>query len=196
MSKLVENRPARLRVEVLVLYPHTAKGKEPVPYEKKQQSTDTTKKLMLEAFHYLIDEYGCVLTKQMIGSLTYKFTYQNTTTGVVITYDVQEQYIDADLYRLSNGKITPNLTRALFTGEKSNGFSLGYIVKTRNPHEMLLPLYTYEPNSIFRSAGGFSKYVETCANQLKQYGDQILRGDFSSFQELEKSFREDYARNK
>lgn len=165
---------------------------------KKQKAISANlRKIMLNKFQFLIDEYDCKLIEQVDDSLFYQLTYKNSTTGVIVTYDAREQYIDIDLYRLVNGQIIKNLMHALKGNETINGFSLDYIVKKKTLRDttQILSIHEYGKDADFTSPEGFSKYLDLFTTNLKKYAGHILKGDFTDFKHLDVEFRRDYHQN-
>lgn len=165
---------------------------------KKQKTTSTgLRKIILDEFKFLIDDFGCELVEQTDDTLFYQLVYKNSTTGVVITYEAREQYINIELYRLINGQIVKNLMHALRSNEMINVFSLDYILKKKalGNKDQILPIHEYGEDAGFFSLGGFSEYVELFTTNLKKYASHILTGDFSDFKNLDAEFRKDYYQN-
>ena len=142
-----------------------------------------------QGFLFLVNEYDFRLVETTEDTFFYKLVFKNKTTGVVVLYENRDQVIEVLLYRLRNGEIIKNITRALRSNEKMNAFNLNFIVQFKNPSDIPLPIHEYPDNSdMFKD--GYSKYVNLYVRNLKKYADEILRGDFSSFIELEEQFRD------
>ncbi len=107
--------------------------------------------MLLKTFQFLIDDFDCQLTNQVDEALNSQFEYKNSTTGIVISYEKREQYIRIDLYRLVDGQIVKNITRALKSNEPLNGFSLDYLMKIKDPtkRDIVLPIHKYGEDSEF-----------------------------------------------
>lgn len=162
---------------------------------KRNLKSTGVRKTIFEAFQFLTKEFDYKFEKQVSEPLIYEIVYKSSSTGVVVTYENKEQYIKIDLYKLIDGKIVKNLMHELRSGEPINGFSLEYIIKTKMPKDQILPVHEYGDDSEFYKGNGFSKYVDLFVVNLKKYATDILKGDFSSFENLDAQFRDDYYKN-
>ena len=137
------------------------------------QSIFTQKCLM--RFEYL-STYGFELADITRDSYGSEVTYKNRTTGVKVSFEVRENEIFVYLIRLIDGE-TPDYLDA-----PSRWFYLDNLVKLRSP-----------PTNVPRKEGGdwftpddVDRFLTVYAELLKEYGEDVLRGDFSVFYELER----------
>ena len=163
--------------------------------KKKNTPPSGLRKIIFDTFQFLITEFDYELIEQTSEVMFYKLVFKNSTTGVVVMYESREQYIDIDLYKLIDGQIVKNVTHALISKEKIKGFRLDSIMKARNIRKQILPIHKYGEDSEFHGDNGLSKWVALFAENLRSYAADILNGDFSSFEELDAQFRENYYKN-
>ncbi|MCP4142556.1 MAG: hypothetical protein GY755_20140 [Chloroflexi bacterium] len=143
---------------------------------------------ILEGFSRLAEQYGLDLIETTSDALFYELVFKNSTTGMIVMFEARDQFIFVSLYKLINGKIIGNTTRALQTNEKINGFNLNFIVHIENPSDKPLPMHKYPAErGLFKD--GYAEYVGFFTKNLEKYADDILRGDFSRFPKIEKEFR-------
>ena len=113
------------------------------------------------------------ITRDSYGS---EVTYKNRTTGVKVSFEVRENEIFVYLIRLIDGEIPDYLDAP------SRWFYLDNLVKLRSP-----------TTNVPRKEGGdwftpddVDRFLSVYAELLKEYGEDVLRGDFSVFSELER----------
>lgn len=129
----------------------------------------------LDRFGYL-SAYGFELagtTRDRFGS---EETYKNQTTGVKVSFDVRENDISVYLIRLINGEI-PDYLEA-----PSRWFYLDNLVKLRSPATNV----PRKKGSDWLTPDDIDRILSAYADLLRKYGEDVLRGDFSVFSELER----------
>ena len=137
-------------------------------------------------FSFLISDYGCRLMECKEENWGYNLLYLNDTTGVKITYEYREAYIFIVLYKLVNGRLVKN-PGCVDDDTELHGYGLDDIVNLRNPDAIIKPAYEYGDDSEYHDEqNGMTRYVSQFAKNLKQYGYDVLLGDFSIFEEIEK----------
>lgn len=77
---------------------------------------------------------------------------------------------------------------------------MDWILTLRNPEAKIKPAYEYGINSQFYEKNiGLKNYADIVAMRLKEYGSDILKGDFSIFSTLDKmvkKYHKSYYENK
>lgn len=133
-----------------------------------------------QLFSFLVDNYG--YRKEIVKKDTFDYyiTYKNNTTAVRISYEPREGGIFVMLSRLIDGKM-PEYPIFIHDDTIINSFYIDDIVKIKTTsttiqHKNMTMLDEEECISIL------SEYAKT----LKQYGSDILTGDFGLFEELNK----------
>jgi hypothetical protein len=129
----------------------------------------------LNRFEYL-STYGFELagtTRDRYGS---EVTYKNPTTGVKVSFEVRENEIFVYLIRLIDGEI-PDYLHA-----PSNWFYLDNLVKPRSPRTNVP---RKEADDWF-TPEDVDNFLSVYAELLKEHGEDVLRGDFHVFSELER----------
>jgi hypothetical protein len=139
-----------------------------------------------EEFLFLEKEYSFsnAVSKSINGG--FEFEYSNSTTGVCITYEYKEAYLFVMLYRLVEGKLVKNPARINFDSIL-NGIGLDDIIMLHDPNAMVKPAYQYGNQSDFYTKkDGLRLYIRLFAENLKRFGINVLKGDFSEFRDAEK----------
>ena len=123
--------------------------------------------LCKEGFSFLKEAY-CFqfIETRMLGNLYIACEFKNTTTGILFDYDRREGF-HARVIELKNNEIGFYDQRWHYVDE--------LLTESTGPHQLL------EEDSSSIESG----YLETTLNYniyiLKQYGDAVLRGDFTVF---------------
>ena len=146
--------------------------------------------VFVNAFSYLVDEYGFDILNGKNESWGYELEGKNTTTGIRVIYEYREAHAKVMLFRLIGEKIIDNTTRALQNGEKINGFSLEHIIALLNPDEDQSIVYPAEAE--VDEQDDLLNYLVNINTKLIKYAANILEGDFSLFEKLDKSVRQKY----
>lgn len=149
--------------------------------------------LFKNAFLFLIEDYQFSIIDQSDEEWGHKMVLKNSSTGIEVTYEIREAYVNIMLYRLIDGEILENTSRAIRNNDSINGFNLDYFVKVRNPNDLIRPAYEYgEYSEFYEGNHGLSKYVSKFADNLKNHAEDILIGDFKVFTQLDKVVKESY----
>lgn len=141
--------------------------------------------LVKEEFNFLVSDFGFLVVEDEVKTGGCSWLFLNATTGVHISYEFKEAYFHLFLHKLSEGRFVENPS-AIRSKSKITGFSLDDILDLRNPEARLLPAYQYGAEAEFYTReNGFQLYISRFAENLRRYGSDILRGDFSLFEKLE-----------
>ena len=131
------------------------------------------KRATADAFRFFVDEYGFEKVSTNVHPPECEIKYQNETTGIAITYE-WGGVIWVDVSRL---------TRTTTEVVEDEGYSLGLLMLECCPSRDINEFYPSEGESP-------DQYVERvlfdCAKVLKEYGTEILRGNFRLFPKLNK----------
>lgn len=127
----------------------------------------------LDKFGYLAD-YGCKLASIEEDRYGVEITYKNQTTGIKVSFEVRENAIFVYLIRLVNSEVPAYLDAP------SRWFYLDNVVKLRSP-STTLP--RKKPGG-WLSLSDIDHILAVYANALKEFGQDVLCGDFSVFAEL------------
>jgi hypothetical protein len=150
-------------------------------------------KIFEEAFSFLNSEYAFNTASSKKEDWGYYFTAVNPTTGIEIKYEFKEAYVQVIVYRLIDGKIVRNITKAIKNNEPISGFSLEWIIALKNPEAQIKPAFDYGIESKFYdNNNGFKNYVEFVAKRLREYAAELLQGDFTSFSKLDEMVKKQY----
>ena len=152
---------------------------------------DQLVKTFEEVFSFLSDEFEFKTIKSNSEDWGYCFTAVNNTTGVEIIYEIGDAYVNIILYKLVNGEIVDNTYKAIRNNEQINGFNLDLVVRNKNPNDLIRPAYEYGKDSEFYKPGvGLKNYITVFADNLRKYGSEVLKGDFTVFNKLDKILKE------
>ena len=137
--------------------------------------------ICLERFQFLIERFDCRRGAKSASAGVYRITYQNSTTAVEIGLEWQEQYVYVELCGLVDGRIKDN---PIVIGPESQltVFNLEDVLEIRNPSLKLSPSNFARPLTV----DALDKILSHYARALEKCASDILRGDFSLFDELER----------
>lgn len=132
-----------------------------------------------EVFKFLEEDYGfkiAVIEQDIFDS---EIIYKNQTTAVKMRFESRENQIFISLYRLINGQLPIYRSLQEYDGDFSNNFSLDDIIFLKSP-------------SLTVKQGIKSQFtksdIETIllqyAHAMRQYTDDVLKGDFTLFKSL------------
>lgn len=127
----------------------------------------------LDKFKFL-SAYRCELAGVEVDNYGAEVTYKNRTTAVKVTLELRENDIFVYLIRLVDGGIPAYLDAP------SRWFYLDNVVKLRSPSTTL-------PRKRFGewlTPDDIDHLLSDYADALRRYGEDILRGDFSVFEDL------------
>lgn len=137
-----------------------------------------------DKFNFLIQEFECSLID--CNKSKNEIHYKNETTYVKIKFEYQISFIFIMLYKLEDGRFIDN-PKNITKNSTLYGYTLDDIIGLQNKNSIIKPAYEYGNNSLYvKSEFGFKLYISKFANNLKNYGKDILNGKFSMFYDLEK----------
>jgi hypothetical protein len=146
-----------------------------------------------EVFDFLKKDFNFYTISSKDEDWGYSYEGKNKTTGIKITYEFTEAYINIMLYKLVDNEIVENTVSAIKGNKQINGFSLDLFVQVRNPDSIIKPAYEYGVNSEYYLPDvGLKNYAMLYANNLKQHATDVLNGDFSMFPQIEKIVKNKY----
>lgn len=141
-------------------------------------------------FGFLRTEHQCVVAERSDEHWwCTRIVYQNATTAVEIVYSVEFECVEVQLVRLVDGQRPPY---PVFVSEEPllHHFSLDHLVKLRAA-ELVQAI---EPH-VSLDAAEVEVQLSSWADALKQFGADVLQGDFHVFEVLEADLREHVGRN-
>jgi len=141
-----------------------------------------------EAFGSILSDYNFRLVSNKKENWGYRFEAINPTTGIEVKYEFREAYIQVILYKLINGQIVRNTMSAITNDDSIAGFSLEWIIALKKPEAQIKSAYDYGLN--------LNDYALIVAGRLREYGGDVLSGDFSSFGALDAMVKENYQSHK
>jgi len=134
-------------------------------------------------FSFLIDRYEYVFYEaNSFNGILYWVTFKNKTTAVKCSYDIREG-LDVSVIRLSNKKPPISMIEDVFPIET---LVRVYGVDIKIDRSKLEESRKYNVLDVSGSESVLVQY----AGILKQYGNEVLLGDFSAFDGVIKERRE------
>lgn len=140
---------------------------------------------------YLETGYGCKVMKERRDRWSPFVAYQNQTTGVLAEYEVRDAYLNILLYRLENGKIIRDPVLNSPTATTFHGHALDDIVSLRSAAAVVGSMqdFSASPEGEIPESKMLEAYVRRFAENLRLYADDVLRGDFAIFLQVDRLMR-------
>src|SRR3989440_7282019 len=135
-------------------------------------------------FGYLRTEFGCEIVDSSDNDWwETSVTYQNSTTAIKIACSEEFDRLETDIIRLVDGARPPTV---VFFSEtpKLHKFGLGNLLMIRAPE-----LWSELKEQKGQGDEAIATQLQSQAKALREFGSDILRGDFSSFDEMETRVR-------
>lgn len=135
-------------------------------------------------FGYLRTEFACeIVDRSDENWWETSVTYQNTTTAVKVAFSDESNRVQTDIIRLVEGARPPTV---VFVSEtpKLHKFGLGNLLIIRAPE-----LWKEMREQKGLSDHATATQLASAAKATKEFGADILRGDFGSFDEMEARVR-------
>ena len=135
-------------------------------------------------FGYLRTEFGCEIVDRSDESWwETSVTYQNTTTAVKVACSEEFDRVETDIIRLVKGARPPYPAFVSAT-PKLHQFGLGNLLMIRAPE-----LWSEMKEQKGQSDDATATQLASAAKALREFAADVLRGDFSSFDEMEARVR-------
>ncbi len=145
-----------------------------------------------EAFVFLIDEYGYRLMTDKSTRDGCRLVYIGGLTAVTVLYESRSAYVNVLLHRLINGNIEfdqwPYVKEVLL-----NNIGLDFIVKYIDESRLAKPLYDAE-SEYYGKQDAFMLMLLKVADNLRTFGNDVLKGDFSIFKNIDAFVKQHYAK--
>lgn len=125
-------------------------------------------------FRFLVDAYGCRVVGTGEDVRSAFVTYANATTGVDVAFLPRENSVSVALTRLVHGQVLP------YRLHPSHWLYLHELLAARAPSENLATKAHGDPVT----GADLDHLLARYADALRLYADDILRGNFSLFDEL------------
>jgi hypothetical protein len=146
--------------------------------------------IIRDKFDFLVREFDFKIQKVENLSGGSEFIYLNKMCGVQITYEFREAYLFVTIFKLQQGRLIDN-PRPFLLQSKATGVSLDDVIAIKHPGSRMKPVYEYGKNSEFYDEKlGLNRYIAHFAKNLREYGSELLRGDFRIFENIESIMRE------
>lgn len=144
---------------------------------------------VIKNFKFLVKRFNFQIVKEAKEPyiFSYRITYKNKTTAIVISYDVRDEGISVLIYRLIANKI-PKYEIFIRSDTVINSYYLDDIIAIKSPNpdkefhttrniKVFPPIYDDKT---------IKKIVNEYAKALKKYASDVLNGEFQVFSKLEK----------
>jgi hypothetical protein len=145
-------------------------------------------KIALNEFDFLVSDFGYALEKSSRQEWGYEIVYLSKNTGVKIIYEVREAYIHINLYQLIDGRLIDN-PLIIKSTSILHGYSLDDILLIRSPSSIIKPAYFYG-NKYNGSGDALKLYISAFAKNLKKNALDVLLGDFTIFEKVNKTVKD------
>jgi len=139
------------------------------------------KKQCKKIFQFLEDEFGFQIVASEQDLYGMDITYQNSTTAIEIRFEPRENRIFILLMRLIKGEL-PNYPIFIKNESEVNSFYLDDLIDLKTPSSKV----KQKKFGDWLTSQDLENILIKYATVLKQYGTDILRGDFKVFSKLEK----------
>lgn len=135
-------------------------------------------------FGYLRTEFDCrIVDRSDKNWWETSVTYQNATTAVKVARSEEFACVETDMIRLVDGSRPPYPVFVSAT-PKLHQFGLGHLLMIRAPE-----LWNEMREQKGLSDDAIAAQLDSAASALREFGADVLRGDFSSFDEMESRVR-------
>jgi hypothetical protein len=135
-------------------------------------------------FGYLRTEFDCrIVDRSDKNWWETSITYQNATTAVKVARSEEFDCVETDMIRLVDGVRPPHPVFVSAT-PKLHQFALGHLLMIRAPE-----LWNEIKEQKGLSDDAIAAQLASAAMALREFGADVLRGDFSSFDEMESRVR-------
>ncbi len=131
-------------------------------------------------YRYLIDDYAFRLRRKRAFSGWAEVLYRNRTTAVKIWWEYRDSYFEVSLSRLVDGKLLDD-PWFILPDSVLNTFYLSNLVAIRCPDRKTLPKLIGTPFT----DGDIEELMSAQSSALREWADDVLRGDFSVFPQLD-----------
>lgn len=152
---------------------------------RNRSGKDIFKPICLKSFEFLEEEFGCKpvsVKREFYGTF---IVYKNTTTAIRVSIEPYDGGIFVFLIRLVRGEI-PEYPSSIEATTSLFWFDLEDLIALRAPS---LKLDRPPLDDLFKPSN-LEKILAQYAQALRKYAIDILRGDFSVFNELSKIVKE------
>ena len=138
----------------------------------------------LGIFAFLKEKYDCESVTVERDKFGIYISYRNATTAVRISFEPRERGIFVLLSRLVDGKIPPY---PIFVSSNTviDSFYLDDVIMLRNPTTKI-----QQKSPERHTKPWFVKQLSIYANSLTEVADDILKGNFEIFEDLERIVKE------
>ncbi len=132
-------------------------------------------------FSFLVTQYGFRRTHRLSSSIGYEVEYKNATTGLRIYFEARDRILEVLLCRLVEGSLVKDPICLKRTSE-NYCFDIVFLAKLRCPD--------WHYFGIDNTDAEIESDVVEQAKLIQSLADDVLRGDFTVFAELEKMEKE------
>jgi len=130
-------------------------------------------KICKKEFFFLVEEYDFKLKNIKTENFEYNIIYKSERVGITVKLERRENCVFILLHRLLNGKI-PDYPIFIKRDTGINTFYFDDLLSLRYPD-----FHINKPDNL-------EKKLKKSAYLLSKYADDVLKGDFTIFSDLEK----------
>ena len=157
--------------------------------EQDEKRVATFLRICEEALHPLLDDYGLARTRvdDPGGYMYYTVIYQNETTALRVYFEWRDIYLSVQICRLVDGQVQK---QSHAFNQEWTAFEVEDLLTVRAPDFDQSPLLATRSWEDSKGEDAIlddvRQKLEIYAAALREYGGDILRGDFSIFPQLDK----------
>ncbi len=142
------------------------------------KSNERNLSLLRKEFSFLIDDFSFREESLELDNWGIRLVYCNSTTGVRISYEPREGGIFVMLIRLVDGQL-PDYPIIIDEDTVLNYFDLQDLLSVR------IPCFKENNLEIEKTNSELENYIKQIAKDLRTQAEDVLKGDFLIFSELE-----------
>jgi hypothetical protein len=142
---------------------------------------DDVARVIENSFGFLQSEFEFREESREKKGSQFEVRFSTDSTGIIVSYDVRESYVFVKLCRLVNGRYESEAGE-IRPDSEINCFDLNDLVHLRAVQDVVPEL---QPDKPFPEEG-IEGIVVRHAQNLRNYATDVLRGDFSVFEDLDR----------
>jgi hypothetical protein len=136
-------------------------------------------------FSFLETDFGFRVVAQDSSDVSLTLSLKNSTTGIRVSYEFRECYVFVKICRLLDDNFAP-APGELRPDTILYCYDLDDLLSVRSP-ESIVP--SYQPQTVLNDEL-VESVISQQAKNLRQYAQDLLQGDFSIFEKLDKIVKE------
>lgn len=136
-------------------------------------------------FSFLETDFGFRVEAQDSNDAGFTLSFKNSTTGIRVIYEFREYYAFVEICQLVDGRLV-SISGELRSDTILYCYDLDDLLSVRSSESIVPP---YQPETVLNDEL-IESVISQQAKNLKRYAQDVLRGDFSIFEKLDKVVKE------